>query len=90
MTPIQKAFVRELLRLAYSQGFDSSHLLAPIAEKLCVPPSEVLYDNETNTGLLWELGDYGSGLLEFNQSEPATHACVCFDMKELAEHWSRE
>ncbi len=62
MTENCKAICRELLKLSYSQGFDGGYPLQPIAEALQI--TEPLYDENTGTGILWELGSYGNGLLD--------------------------
>jgi hypothetical protein len=61
MTEPQQAICRELLELCYRHGFDCYYSLAPIAEKLGI--TDVLYDNNTNTGILWSLGKFGDGFL---------------------------
>lgn len=87
MTPDQKAVCRELLRECYDNGFNSRYPLEPIAKKLGI--TEVLYDNNTNTGILWDLGPHGNGFLTFGyEKDPATHAGVCMDTLDLCEHWS--
>lgn len=62
MTPQQKAVCRELLALSYEGGFGARYPLAPIAAKLKI--KRKLYDNNTNTGVLWDLGKHGKGYLD--------------------------
>ena len=83
MSPEQKSICRELLKMSYEHGFGSGYYLAPIAEKLGI--TEVLYDNNTNTGILWELGPHGEGLLFI--SPDGESACVNMDTRGLLEHW---
>ena len=84
MPDVQKAALRELLRMCVECGFGSSYPLAPIAEKLGLKPVE-LYDVETNTGLLWELGPYGDGLIDV--SHDGLSAGVSYDTHQLLAHW---
>lgn len=83
MSPEQKAVCKELLRMSYENGFGCAYPLAPIAKKLGI--TEVLYDNNTNTGILWELGPHGEGLLFIRHTGES--ASVSMDTRELLEHW---
>ena len=84
MTPQQKAICRELLALAYKAGFGCYYPLAPIAAKLGI--KRRLYDNNTNTGLLWNLGKHGSGLLDITTD--GTAACVPYELKDEVARYS--
>lgn len=84
MTPVQKAFVRELLRLSIDHGFGCRYSLAPIAEKLAI--KEPLYDNNTNTGVLWEIGPHGKGFLDIGPD--GMSAAIDYDQHTLLAHWS--
>jgi hypothetical protein len=83
MTLPQKRICRELIQLSIEHGFGSLYPLAPIAEKLGI--TEVLYDNETNTGILWDLGPHGQGLLYI----PHTGDCasVDYDTHQMLANW---
>lgn len=87
MTLNQKKALRELLSQAISHGFDSLYPLAPIAAKLGI--EEPLFDNNTNTGLLWEFGPHGSGLIYARGDWP--DACASIDYSYSApmiEAWT--
>ncbi len=71
MTTEQKSIIRELIEQSYDSGFHH-YPLAPIAAKLGI--TEPLYDNNTNTGLLWKLGRHGCAVLDINTE--GTHAAV--------------
>ena len=87
LTSLQKAVLNRLLRHAYQDGFGSYYPLQPIATELGLTV-EQLYDNETNTGVLWELGPHGNvGLIEVLPGE-WTSARVPIDVRGLAEAWS--
>jgi hypothetical protein len=86
MNDKQKAICRELIALSYEHGFGSSYPLQPIADKLGI--TDVLYDNNTNTGLLWDLGPHGEGLLMIDHRGQS--ASVVRDTIMLLENWSRE
>lgn len=86
MTKEQKQIIRELLRLSYSNGFDSGYSLNEIAKKFNI--TDVLYDNETNTGILWEYGRHGNGMLSITDNGHGAYASVMCDAKDLLESWS--
>jgi hypothetical protein len=88
LTKDQRSISRELLRLSFEGGFGIGYPLAPIAKQLGVPDGLALYDENTNAGILWSLGDLGSNLLTVaNNGE---WAAVNLDTYELLEAWSRE
>lgn len=87
MTLLQKRVLRELLRESIDHGFGCSHSLAAIAKKLGI--DEPLYDNNTNTGLLWEFGPHGSGLIDARGNWP--DACASVDYHygaAMIESWT--
>lgn len=86
MTPNQRAICRELLRLNYDKGFGEMFYLPTIAAKLKI--SEPLYDDNTETGLLWDLGPKGEALLEV--TDDGKWAGVNFEARDMVEAWSRE
>jgi len=87
MTLDQKRALRALLAQAISHGFGSYYPLAPIAEKLGI--TEPLYDNNTNTGLLWEFGPHGSGLIDARGDWPNAHASVDYGYgASMIEAWT--
>ena len=66
MTTTQKKICKKLISLSIEHGFGVLYSLQPIADDLGI--KEVLYDNNTNTGILWEFGQYGSGVLYFSST----------------------
>lgn len=64
MTTTQKKICKKLIALSIEHGFGNLYPLQPIADELGI--KEVLYDNNTNTGILWEFGPYGTGDLYFS------------------------
>lgn len=87
MTLPQKKVLRELLVQAIEHGFGCSYPLKPIADKLGI--TEPLYDNNTNTGLLWEYGPHGSGLIDARGDWP--DACASVDYHygaSMIEAWT--
>ncbi len=92
MTLDQKRALRELLQQSIDHGFGCSHSLSAIAKKLDI--SEPLYDNSTNTGLLWEFGPHGSGLIDARGDWPDAHASIDYSygapMIEAWTHSSQE
>jgi len=80
MTDIQKQILQELIDLSYDHGF-CYFPLAPIAKKFGI--EEVLYDNNTNTGLLWNLGKFGKGYINVHED---TSACICCDLLRHIEN----
>lgn len=83
MTADQKKICKEIIRLSIEHGFSCSYPLAPIAKKFGI--TETLYDVDTNTGILWELGPYGNGLLDIPHDGQS--AGVDYDTHQLLEHW---
>jgi len=65
-------------------GFGCLYPLAPIVEKLGI--TEKLYDTETSSGVLWDIGPHGSGLLYIPHSGDS--ASVDFETHAMLEHWS--
>jgi hypothetical protein len=80
MTPIQKQITQELLDLSCDHGFHYFPL-TPIAAKLGI--TEVLYDNNTNTGLLWDLGKFGKGYIDVHEDRSA---CINRDLLRHIEN----
>lgn len=85
MTLDQKKVIRELLRLSVDQGFGCGYPLAPIAEKLGI--KDPLYDNETNTGVLWDFGPYGKGFVDAHGDWPTATASISYDFAHMLENW---
>lgn len=85
MNEIQKIVVRKLLSLAYENGFGSFYSLKPIAETLGIKVSD-LYDEDTESGHLWEYGPYGNGFLDI--SVDGKSACPNINMRDLLSNWS--
>ena len=85
MTTEQKQICKELIRLSIEHGFGCRYPLAPIAEKFKI--KEPLYDNDTNTGILWKLGPHGNGILDI--SHTGQSAGVDYDTHQMLENWCR-
>ena len=83
LTVAQKQICRELIKLSIEHGFGSNYPLAPIAAKLGI--AEPLYDNNTKSGILWELGPHGGGLLFIPHSGDC--ASVEYDTHEMLANW---
>lgn len=86
MTLDQKRALRELLQQSIDHGFGYSHSLAEIAKKLNI--TEPLYDNETNTGLLWQYGPHGDGLIDARGDWPDAYASIDYSMAGMIEAWT--
>ena len=87
MTLDQKKVLRELLAQAIEHGFGSSYPLKPIADKLGI--TEPLYDNNTNTGLLWEFGPHGSGDIYARVDWPEASASIEYGCSSsMIEAWT--
>lgn len=87
MTLTQKIVLRELLAQSIAHGFEGMYPLAPIAEKLKI--EEPLYNNNTNTGLLWEFGPHGNGMIYARGDWP--NACASIDYHygaAMIENWT--
>lgn len=87
MNPIQKSLIQQLLRHAYSNGFDSKLPLAPMADDMGVSV-EALYDEESESGELWEYGPNGNGALDITNNGHGTYAGVNIDFRDLLANWS--
>lgn len=87
MTDTQKAICRELLKISYECGFGSYYPLAPIAAKLGIEGGLALYDANTESGVLWDLGENGKALLGI--SRDGFSASVHIETLDLIEAWSR-
>ena len=83
MTPTQKAICRELIRLSIENGFGCLYPLAPIAKKLKI--KRKLYDNNTNTGILWDLGPHGAGVIYV--SPDGKSASIDYDQHHMVANW---
>lgn len=86
MTLPQKLALRELLSQCIENGFSGSYPLAPIAAKLGI--TEPLYDNNTNTGLLWEFGPHGKGYVDASGDWPNAYAGISYDFAPMIENWT--
>lgn len=86
MTLDQKKCLRELLAQCIEHGFSSSYPLKPIADKLGI--TEPLYDNNTNTGVLWEFGPHGNGYIMARGDWPNAYASLEYDMAHMIENWT--
>jgi len=86
MTLDQKKVLRELLAQSIEHGFGSGYPLAPIAAKLGI--TEPLYDNETNTGILWEFGPYGDGTIYAHGNWPDAYASIDYFFAPMIENWT--
>ncbi len=86
MTLDQKKVLRELLRQSIDSGFGCSYPLAPIAEKFGI--KEPLYDNNTNTGLLWKFGPHDQGYIDASGDWPDAYASICYDFAGMIEAWT--
>jgi len=86
MTLDQKKILRELLTQSIERGFGCLYPLAPIAQKLGI--TEPLYDNNTNTGILWELGPHGDGTIFARGDWPDACASIDYDMAFTIESWT--
>ena len=86
MTLDQKRALRELLNQAIDHGFGCSYSLASIAKTLSI--EEPLYDNNTNTGLLWEFGPHGQGLISARGNWPDASASIEYSMAGMIENWT--
>lgn len=85
MTLPQKQVLRELLRMSIENGFGSGFSLKPIGEKLGI--SDILYDNNTNTGLLWEFGPHGDGIINARGDWPDSYASIAYHDAHMIENW---
>jgi hypothetical protein len=83
----QKRVLRELLNQSIQNGFGCSYPLKPIADKFGI--TEPLYDNNTNTGLLWEFGPHGSGLIMAWGDWPDSDASIDYHYSApMIEAWT--
>lgn len=72
--------------MSIEHGFGGGYPLAPIAEKFGI--TDPLYDNNTNTGLLWEFGPHGSGHINARGDWPKSYASISYDEAQQLEHWT--
>lgn len=86
MNDTVKAISRKLLDLSYSNGFGVAYPLTPIAEELGIEAGKYLYDANTETGLLWGIGDNGSALITVGDS--GEWASVNLETRDILEAWS--
>jgi hypothetical protein len=86
MTTNQKRVIKALLNKSIEYGFGSGYSLKEIADELGI--SEVLYDNETNTGILWEFGPYGHGYIYAHGDWPNSYASISYDFAQILENWT--
>lgn len=78
MTDIQKKVIRKLLELSYENGF---HWF-PLKMVSDLPESD-LFDRNTETGLLYDIAQFGKGYVEIDRS--SIH--INFDLKDQLERW---
>lgn len=76
-----KLVCKELLKLSINEGFGCHYPLAPIAETLGI--TEVLYDGNTESGILWDIGPHGEGLIDIEHSGES--AAICWDLHSTVE-----
>ncbi len=76
MTLNQKKILRELLNQSIESGFHIGYPLRPIGVKLGI--LEVLYDNNTNTGLLWGFGPHGDAMIGARGNWPNAYASISY------------
>lgn len=88
MTLPQKQVLRELLNMSVEHGFGCLYPLAPIAAKLGI--TEPLYDNNTNTGLLWEFGPHGDGYINARGDWPEAAAGIAYHDAQTIENWTHQ
>ncbi len=81
MTPIQKSVIRKLLELSYDSGFHWYHL-SDVSDL----PVQSLYDNNTETGELYEISQKRKGYIQIDEKG---FAHVNFDLKDQLERWSK-
>jgi hypothetical protein len=87
MTLDQKRALRELLRESIDGGFGIGYPLKRISILLGL--KEPLYDDSTNTGLLWEFGPHGEGLIDARGDWPDSHASIDYHYgAPLIEAWT--
>jgi hypothetical protein len=84
-TEKQRLIVRRLLDLTDENG-RGYYPLAPLAAEVGLTV-EQLYDNNTNTGLLWELGRHGKAYIEVAPSS-FDYACIPTDSRHDAERFA--
>lgn len=85
MTIDQKKVLRELLHLSIENGFGCLYSLKPIADKLGI--TEPLYDNNTNTGVLWKFGPFGDGIINARGDWPDSCASISYHEAQMLENW---
>jgi hypothetical protein len=79
MNDKQKQFSRALLNLIEENG---AHFypISFVAKQAGLTESvEEIYDNNTNTGLLWSYGNFGNGYLRFERDS----VCAPIDTRNL-------
>ena len=91
LTDIQKTLCRALLDLSYESGF-RGYPIRMLAERTGVPEKEI-FDAETETGHLWELGLHGSGsyagFLSLDHSPSGSYVIIMSDTRETLEKYVR-
>lgn len=83
MNDKQNQIIQELIKTAIKNGFESYYPLQPIADKLGI--KEVLYDNNTNTGLLWELGNLRKGILDITTD--GKYASISYNTAQIFKNY---
>ena len=85
MTLPQKQIIRELIDLSIAGGFGVGYPLAPIAEKFGI--TDPLYDNNTETGVLWDMGQKGEGWVYVMGD--GRSASVSYEEHTMLANWCR-
>lgn len=90
MTDIQKQrlIIRRLLDLTDEHG-RGYYPLEPLAGEVGLTVAQ-LYDNNTNTGLLWDLGRHGRAYIDVQFPDRYDCACINVDCEQDAERFARE
>lgn len=85
LTVPQKQIIRELIDLSIEEGFGTYYPLAPIAEKYGI--TEPLYDQNTETGVLWAVGPHGEGWVFVTRD--GRSAAVSYSEHQMLANWCR-
>jgi hypothetical protein len=83
MNKQQKQIIHELLKLSIENGFDCYYPLKPIVEKLGI--TEELYNEETESGLLWPYANWTMGAVWMDGDG---NASISWEQHDMLEHWS--
>ncbi len=88
MNADQGAIIRALIACSYSGGFDTAYPLDKILEACRLPPETVLYDEDTESGLLWQLGC--DGFVDVQDHGHGQYASIAMESLSRLEAWSRK